>query len=82
MSTRPFNDTEIIEAVGIKLKQMRDDTREATDKLRDDLRKEFKAELEAEVLKLRNEFLQDRLDQERGKKLKVVPPPSPGAMIA
>jgi hypothetical protein len=31
-------------------------------------RKAMRAELEAEVLKLRNEFLQDRLDQERGVK--------------
>ena len=45
-------------------------------KMRADLRREFEAKLEAEVMKLRNEFLQDRLDQERGVKrspLKVVP---------
>jgi hypothetical protein len=41
------------------------------------LRAESKAEIEREVLKLRTEFLADRLDQERGvKRLKVVPPDS------
>ena len=40
------------------------------------LRLEFKAELEREVMSLRTEFLQDRLDAERGgKRLRVVPPP-------
>jgi hypothetical protein len=40
---------------------------------RDKLRAEFKAELESELAKLRNEFLQDRLDAERGKqRLKAV----------
>ena len=39
----------------------------------DKLRAEFKAELEAEVLKLRNEFLQDRLDAARStQKIKAV----------
>ena len=37
------------------------------------LRAEFKAELEREIMALKNEFLQDRLDQERMKWLKVVP---------
>lgn len=45
------------------------------------LRAEFETKLEAEVLKLRNEFLQDRLDQERGasrvEDLPPVPPPPP-----
>ena len=40
---------------------------------RDKLRAEFKAELEREVAALRNEFLQDRLDAERGtRRLKAV----------
>ena len=40
---------------------------------RDKLKAEFKAELEAEVLKLRNEFLQDRLDAARStQKIKAV----------
>ena len=40
---------------------------------RDKLRAEFKAELEREVAALRNEFLQDRLDAERGtQRLKAV----------
>ena len=36
----------------------------------------MRAEFELELTKLRNEFLQDRLDQERGVKrpLRVVPP--------
>ena len=46
---------------------------------RDKLRAEFRAELEREVQALRNEFLQDRLDAERGKRLKAVPS---GSMIA
>jgi hypothetical protein len=41
-------------------------------KMRADLRAEFEKRLESEVLKLRNEFLQDRLDQERGTRLKLV----------
>jgi len=42
------------------------------------LRAELKAEFEAEIMmKLRNEFLQDRLDAERGvKRLRSVPPPA------
>ena len=43
------------------------------------LRAEFKAELEREIMALKNEFLQDRLDQERVKRLKVVPS---GSVIA
>ena len=40
---------------------------------RDKLRAEFRCELEREVAALRNEFLQDRLDAERGKqRLKAV----------
>ncbi len=40
---------------------------------RDKLRAEFKSELEREVAKLRNEFLQDRLDAERStQKIKAV----------
>ena len=53
-------------ATGVELK--------ATDRR---LRAEFRAELEAEVLKLRSEFLQDRLDVEcSAKRLKPVPPPA------
>ena len=38
------------------------------------MRAEFAARLEREIGKLRNEFLQDRLEQERGAKLRTVPP--------
>ena len=49
---------------------------------RDKLKAEFKAELEREVAALRNEFLQDRLDQARStQKLKAVQS-SPVALIA
>jgi LPS O-antigen subunit length determinant protein (WzzB/FepE family) len=58
-------------AVGIKLKEMRAEAQAEREKMR--------AEFELEIAKLRNEFLRDRLDQERGAKLKVV---SPAGMIA
>jgi hypothetical protein len=49
---------------------------------RDKLRAEFKSELEREVAKLRNEFLQDRLDAERStQKIKAVQS-SPVSLIA
>jgi hypothetical protein len=49
---------------------------------RDKLRAEFKAELEREVQALRNEFLQDRLDAERGKQRLKAVPSAPASLIA
>jgi len=49
--------------------------------MRDELRAEFTAELERQVAALKIEFLQQQLDAERMKKLKLVPSSS-GSMIA
>ena len=67
MTTKPFSDTEIIAAVGIKLKQMRDEAQAERDKLRN--------EMKAELMALRNEFLRDRIDAERGIKRRTSPLP-------
>ncbi len=45
-------------------------------------RKELKAEFDAELMKLRAEFLQAQLDQERAKRVRTVPPAKLRSIVA
>ena len=58
MSTKPFTTDEVIQAVAIKLKEIRAEAEVEREKMR--------AEIKAELMALRGEFLRDRLDLERG----------------
>jgi hypothetical protein len=90
---RGFTVDETIAAVAIKLKELRREIA-AADKATIEAcmaavgeviveqRKAMRAEFELELLKLRNEFLQQQLDAERMRKLKIVPSSGSGSMIA
>jgi hypothetical protein len=80
-----FTINEVIAAVGIKFREadqrMVKIAMTAVAQVLVEQEKKQRAELEAEVAKLRNEFLQDRLDAERGVR-RLKPVPDKGSMTA